>query len=58
MDRAATLFFDIEGRLVNFESDDRARSSPGGTVTKRRFSTPLRDHRDFGPLDDEANYLV
>lgn len=46
----ATLFFDTGGRLVNFESDDRARSSPDGTFTKLRFSTPLRDYRDFGPL--------
>ena len=46
----ATLFFDPDGRLVNFESDDRARSSPDGTFTKLRFSTPLRDYRDFGPL--------
>ena len=47
---AATLFFDAEGRLVNFESDDRSRSSSDGTYTKLRFSTPLRDYRDFGPL--------
>ena len=47
---AATLFFDGDGRLVNFESDDRARSSPDGTLTKQRFSTPLRGYRDFGPL--------
>ncbi|MCU1386285.1 MAG: hypothetical protein JWL71_4982 [Acidobacteria bacterium] len=46
----ATLFFDARGRLVNFESDDRARSSPGGAFTNARFSTPLRDYRDFGPL--------
>ena len=46
----ATLFFDAEGRLVNFESDDRARSSPDGGFTKARFSTPLRGYRDFGPL--------
>jgi hypothetical protein len=47
---AATLFFDTDGRLVNFESDDRSRSLPNGTFTKVRFSTPLRDYRDFGPL--------
>jgi hypothetical protein len=46
----ATLFFDTDGRLVNFESDDRARSLPDGTFTKQRFSTPVRDYRDFGPL--------
>jgi hypothetical protein len=46
----ATLFFDTAGRLVNFESDDRSRSMPGGTFATSRFSTPLRDYRDFGPL--------
>jgi hypothetical protein len=46
----ATLFFDTDGRLVNFESDDRSRSLPDGTFTKLRFSTPLSDYRDFGPL--------
>jgi hypothetical protein len=46
----ATLFFDSDGRLVNFESDDRSRSLPDGTFTKLTFSTPLRDYRDFGPL--------
>ena len=35
---------------MNFESDDRLRSSPDGTYTKRRLYTPLRDYRDFGPL--------
>ncbi len=46
----ATLFFDTDGKLVNFESDDRSRLSPDGTFAKLRFSTPLRDYRDFGPL--------
>ena len=46
----ATLLFDDGGRLVNFESDDRSRSSPDGSFTKLRFSTPVRDYRDFGPL--------
>jgi uncharacterized protein DUF6544 len=46
----ATLFFDTDGRLVNFESDDRSRSLPDGTLTNARFSTPVRDYRDFGPL--------
>ncbi len=46
----ATLFFAADGRLVNFESDDRARSVPDGRFADARFSTPLRDYRDFGPL--------
>lgn len=46
----ATLLFGSDGRLVNFESDDRFRSLPDGTFTQVRFSTPIRDYRDFGPL--------
>jgi hypothetical protein len=46
---AATLVFDGAGQLVNFFSDDRARSA-NGTLTPMRFSTPVRDYRDFGPL--------
>ena len=46
----ATLLFDSAGQLTNFVSDDRSRSSPDGTFTPRRFSTPLRDYRDFGPV--------
>lgn len=46
----ATLFFAADGRLVNFESDDRARSVPDSRFADARFSTPLRDYRDFGPL--------
>lgn len=47
---AATLLFDGEGKLVNFFSDDRARTAADGTFTPLRFSTPARDYRDFGPL--------
>jgi len=46
---AATLLFSNEGLLTNFVSDDRSRSSPDGKVfTRLRFSTPVRDYRDFG----------
>jgi hypothetical protein len=48
---SAELLFDADGRLSNFVSDDRTRSSPDGkTHTPRRFSTPVRDYRAFGPL--------
>ena len=47
----ATLIFGEDGRLANFWSDDRTRSSPDGkTFTPHRFSTPVRDYRVFGPL--------
>ena len=46
---AATLHFGDDGLLTNFVSDDRSRSSQDGKVfTRLRFSTPVRDYRDFG----------
>ncbi len=48
---AATLEFGDDGRLVNFVSDDRSRaSSDGRSFTRLRFSTPVRDYRDFGAI--------
>ena len=47
---AAALFFNSTGELVNFVSDDRSRSEHDGTFAVRRFSTPVRDYRDFGPV--------
>jgi hypothetical protein len=45
----ATLLFGEDGLLTNYLSDDRSRSSPDGKVfTQLRFSTPVRDYRDFG----------
>ena len=46
---SATLLFGDDGLLTNFVSDDRSRSSPDGrSFTRLRFSTPVRDYRDFG----------
>lgn len=48
---SATLFFDEQGLLTNFISEDRSRSSPDGkTFTQLRFSTPVKDYRSFGPF--------
>lgn len=48
---SATLYFDEQGLLTNFVSDDRSRaSSDGRTFTPLRFSTPLRDYRRYGPV--------
>jgi hypothetical protein len=59
---AATLLFDSAGQLINFVSDDRSRSEPDGTFTPRRFSTPARNYRDFGPVRimsfGEARWLL
>jgi hypothetical protein len=46
----ATLLFGDDGLLANFVSDDRSRTSPDGKAfTRLRFSTPVRNYRDFGP---------
>ena len=48
---SAVLLFNEAGELVNFVSDDRlAVSSDGKELTRQRWSTPVRDYRDFGPL--------
>ena len=40
-----------DGRLTNFVSDDRSRASTDGkSFTCLRFSTPVRDYRDFGSV--------
>ncbi|MBK8615330.1 MAG: hypothetical protein IPN85_18140 [Flavobacteriales bacterium] len=41
----ATLLFDAQHRLVDFFSDDRYVVAPPAAPQKRRFSTPMRDHR-------------
>ncbi len=46
-----TLFFNSAGELINFISDDGSCSELEGAFTARRFSTPVRDYRDFGPFD-------
>ncbi|MGE0448846.1 MAG: DUF6544 family protein [Vicinamibacterales bacterium] len=46
----AELSFNDAGELTNFVSDDRSAASPGnGALTRVRWSTPLRDYREFGP---------
>jgi hypothetical protein len=48
---SATLLFGDDGLLTNFISDDRSRSSRDGkSFTRLRFSTPVRDYRDFGTV--------
>jgi hypothetical protein len=45
----ATLQFNDQGELVDFVSDDRARTSADGkTFTAEPWSTPLSDYRTFG----------
>jgi hypothetical protein len=47
---AAMLYFDEEGLLTNFISDDRSRSTPDAKAfVPQRFSTPVLEYRRFGP---------
>jgi hypothetical protein len=46
---SADLVIDADGALVDFVSDDRFAASPDGTtMTRQRWSTPLRGVRGFG----------
>ncbi|MDF3071319.1 MAG: hypothetical protein K0R38_6920 [Polyangiaceae bacterium] len=45
----ATLRFDDDGLLRDFISDDRWRlGADGKSAERRRFSTPIRDYRNYG----------
>ncbi len=44
----ATLFFDEEGKLVNFISEDRYAALEGGKMEKYPWLTPLSDFGDVG----------
>jgi len=47
---SAVLTFNEVGELIDFVSDDRLAVSPDGTrFTRQRWSTPVRDYRQFGP---------
>ena len=44
---AAVLSFDDAGALTSFASDDRLESADGKTFKSYRWTTPLRDYRDY-----------
>jgi hypothetical protein len=44
---SGTLYFNEKGELVDFSSDDRFLSSDGKSYTPYRWTTPLREYRDF-----------
>jgi hypothetical protein len=45
---SAILYFNEKGELINFVSDDRSALQDDGSLRKARWSTPVRDYRDFG----------
>lgn len=44
---SATLFFDEQGALINFISDDRYALENDGSLKQVRWSTPFSDYREF-----------
>lgn len=47
----AQLSFNDAGELMDFVSDDRYQAASGGMrSTRRRWSTPVRHYRSFGPM--------
>lgn len=44
----AELRFNDAGELVDFQSDDRTRAMPDGSMQSARWSTPLHGYRHFG----------
>lgn len=47
----ATLSFNEHGELINFSSDDRYQSSDGKTYKQYRWTTPMKNYRDFGGMN-------
>lgn len=44
---SATLFFNSEGALIDFASDDRYQSSDGKVYKNFRWTTPVKNYKDF-----------
>lgn len=44
---SAWLYFNEKGELINFVSEDRSAMEANGTMTKLKWSTPLRDYKDI-----------
>lgn len=43
----AVLYFNEQGQLINFVSDDRYMTASGNTYRKLKWSTPVTDYRNF-----------
>jgi len=44
---SALLYFNEKGEIVNFVSDDRCLTTTGEEFRQARWSTPVRDYKDF-----------
>jgi hypothetical protein len=43
----AMLYFNDKGEIINFTSEDRSMSADGKTYRQGKWSTPIRDYKDF-----------
>lgn len=47
---SAVLYFNDKGELINFVSEDRYYSPTGKTYEKVKWSTPIKDYKDFNGI--------
>lgn len=47
---SAVLYFNAEGQMTNFVTDDRYYSTTGKDYQKVRWSTPVKDYKDFNGI--------
>jgi hypothetical protein len=47
---SALLYFNDKGELINFVSDDRYYSPTGKTYQKVRWSTPVKEYKDYNGI--------
>ncbi len=47
---SALLYFNEKGELINFVSDDRYYSPTGKTYEKIRWSTPVKEYKDYNGI--------
>jgi hypothetical protein len=45
---SATLYFNQSGELINFTSEDKYLSEDGKVYKRYRWSTPMKNYKDFG----------
>ncbi|MDM8535052.1 hypothetical protein QUF55_10170, partial [Clostridiaceae bacterium HSG29] len=48
---SAILYFDDEGKLINFTSEDRYKSEKGGELQKCIWSTPVKEYDNYNGLN-------
>lgn len=51
----ALLYFNDKGELINFVSEDRYYSPTGKTYENYKWSTPIKDYKDYGGIRISSN---